>query len=74
MSQNDIRHHMTSLSLSPPQVCHGSDLPAWWHPDIQPEPGYASYTPEENALSNTFQWRVQCNVCCLYRPSRMRVQ
>jgi carboxylesterase type B len=42
--------------LPRPQVCHGADLPAWWHPDSTPTPGYGNYTAEEDALSRSMQW------------------
>lgn len=39
-------------------VCHGSDLPAMWHPNVLPVPGFANYTAEENQLSATMEWYV----------------
>jgi carboxylesterase type B len=34
------------------EVCHGSDLPMWWHPI---DPQIANFTAEESALSSSMQ-------------------
>jgi carboxylesterase type B len=38
------------------KICHGSDLPGWFHPMQAPSPGYGNYTAEEDAFSASMQW------------------
>ena len=37
------------------QVCHGSDLPAWFLPTRSPAPGFGNYTVNEFDLGHTWQ-------------------
>jgi para-nitrobenzyl esterase len=37
------------------QVCHGSDLPAWFMPRKSPAPGFGNYTQQELDLGHTWQ-------------------
>ena len=37
------------------QICHGSDLPAWWLPTVSPGPGFGNYTTSEFDLGHVWE-------------------
>lgn len=37
-------------------VCHGSDLPMWWEPQLSPGPGFGNYTASEVSFARSLHW------------------